>query len=993
MDQHHQPALPLLSEAALGDAAPMEPDIRNEHLGTAGEAELIRRFVLIRESDGSDLLLLTGMAQQTIAAHLNAVPDLEVLVDDPIGPVNDPARRHLDFRLDPNTRVVLTQIRKTLVIYYMGSAASRDSYGDSKFGTFMADLIENHRPAEIRCGPFTRLGRSMKTFTTLLEALQTHRVKIITSESELRPWQPSDEFMWGLLAAFATQERSSIVSRTVYGKVAKALRGGSLSGDWGVPFGYHIVDGIVVPDLSMRESIREALLLLADPKLSSVALRDRLAALGFQRRRPNINDPDARSIASVVDAKSLRRGLIGRLSLYQTGIHRAEVSVPLAGLDSIGSVPVTYPEGSDKGKAVIECDWGVPEGGWAEDSVFDAIRAAEKIRRSGRTGSGRTRRPFSSLPTWVYDNFEYRIGTNDTKKYRLERRRLSSLSVEVDAAKKSTSTQQVVDRFELLGRIDTDDLAKVIADATTAALESTAGLPVALDDAMVLPAHVARSRIHTMERDRQRAASLRSMHQRARRRSAREEDDELAAMLLSDAASYLDEARAIEAELASLESSPTTADTPPRELTLNITSLRRVLDVLAETRGAVPASVADALTSVIQDVRIFPVRGTTNATVSFSLVIPTDTNRVARLGPITTTTAISAATTRGGPLVGLTTRRTAVIEAVAGGATLLQTAERLGSVGESRAETHLREAALEVGAHPAMARIFAIAAVPELQILLARLTRAKLFNTITGMDRPAIEKVLSDGDFADETISVEWAAYVIDRYALPPAHRDWSLINVAQQTALDLIAQHGGSLDLRTLHNSDPDLFSPRGLSRLILGHRQWPAVVTTVGQVRWADQLHRIHDATVTQQTCPHCGGGLDKAIAVPEIPSRLLCSACRQPDENDAPRFPDSYFNLPIQTRRRILGYRASHAPDKVERSAERGLPVVPRTFKRRTVTDVAPDVRQQICEAYRNGTSVTGPNSICDQFEIGTHLMYAIVDDGGVPRRQAKIDRTTQ
>jgi hypothetical protein len=35
------------------------------------------------------------------------------------------------------------------------------------------------------------------------------------------------------------------------------------------------------------------------------------------------------------------------------------------------------------------------------------------------------------------------------------------------------------------------------------------------------------------------------------------------------------------------------------------------------------------------------------------------------------------------------------------------------------------------------------------------------------------------------------------------------------------------------------------------------------------------------------------------------------------------------------------------------------------------------------------LTGPTSICDQFEIGTRFMCPIVVAADVPRRQAKID----
>lgn len=994
MERDNQPSRPLRAETGVGDTSRLGPGESHRTNLRDNRACLISRIVLIRESDGSDLLLLHGMANRTIAAHLVAVPELAVLVGDPIGPVNDPRKRHQDFRLDRNTRVVTVQIESTLVVYYMGSAASRDRYGESKFGSFMAQLIGNHRPAELRSGPFTRLGRSMKTFSTLLDMVQAHRVEVFTDESHLRPWQPNDEFMWGVLAAFATQERSSIVTRTVFGKVAKAMRGGPLGADWTVPFGYHVVDDQVVADPSMRDAIREVLLLLADEKLSSSELRDRLAGLGFERKRPGVAATPERSIAAVVDAKGLRRSLINRLDLYETGVHQAEIAVPISGLESIGSVSVEYGESPDRGQVTIDCYWGLPDGGWAESWVFDAIRRAEALRRRGRTGQGRTRRPFSSFPEWIEGDFVYRIGTNDTENYRLERRRFSSLDIQVDSTGPMEEVQQsVVDHVELVGRIATDDLARAVSEATLKAVSQADGMSINLDSTVGLPADIARSRTLMTERQRARADKLRSMHARARRRSLAEEDDELAKVLLADATEYLEEARSIEATIELNESNESPDPELPSELTLDIASLRCALTVLGSTRGAVDAPIAAALRAVFGDFRIIPVSGTASASVTFSLAIPTDTSHVARLGPIATTVKISPRRTTGGPVVPISKRRVEVVELVAGGATLDQVAEQIGSLSESRVETHLREAAVDAGADPTMARIFAIAPIPELHILLARLIRADSFSSVVGGDRPTIEKMLTEKDLVDDVIDAEWGAYVLERYASAPAHHDWSLVNFAQQTALDLIAAHGGKLDLPALHHHNPDLFTPAAISRLLIGHGPWPAIVAVAGHARWSDHLHRIHEATVTHQSCPRCGGTFDKVLAVHEIPSRLLCSECRHPNEAGAPKFPTSYLHLPIQNRRRILGPRAKHAPDTVRLHADHGLPMEARTWTRRHPDDLDPEVREQLCEMYRNGEHVTGPNSICERFSVNTSLLYSVLDAAGVPRRRTTIGRTSR
>lgn len=948
-------------------------------------------IVFIRESDRNKKNLILGMAQQTLLVHLTALPDLRPLFEAGLEPIEHPAKWNAETRSGGGWRSCVVQVGSTLVVYYLGTAAVPTEQGDYEFAEFAMNLIEKYRPEHIRCGPMTRLMREKVPASLLFDKMRSSGVQSILGDGvSIDPRTGDGEMQWQMHTIFATNERRMIMTRLLLGKAAAAMRNQNPFADRGVPLGYCVSGDTLEPDIEMIQVIREALQLMADPMRSARELTELLGRHGVSTPLLRKRRGEDLTVADLIEPKDFRESFLKWLSLYETGTYVQPHGIRILGITQIGDLPVLKNDRYPDGYIELSYTWGLPPGGWAPSEVFVAIRAGEAKRRMGRTTNSRTaRRPFTQLPMWRANGFEWRLATNDASSYILERR---TVEAPESSDRDDEDGIEVKGPWRVVGRILNAELGRAVHHAAGRAFRAVSGTPIELATSSKLPIALASRRREQTERTLVEVASLRGQADRARRRSNRVEDDETAALLLADAQKYLADADRLVSSLSVVDD----ARPAPESLELNVGTLLAVLQTIAQARGSIARNAADVVAQTFIDFSIVQENDREEADLSFSMEIPVNEDEVAVIGPIR------------GTVVTYGQRRTSayrspnerllvdILRRLAAGESQEDVIHDLGDLSEFRLRLLVTAAGETVGIPRRVSMILVTSPIPELHCLLARLVRLGGAEAIHGLSRAELEAWAVENLLVPDGATPAWAALVLDCYfGSDVVTSQWSARNVLQFKAIRILEEEGGQATLSELRKDHAD-FDDQNFRGIVLGHRSsWQPVLRTEKFLTTRPTVRRgsfFKDTMVSLWPCPHCGGRATVPLQALEIPAHLLCPSCHRSQDDDSPLYPDSYFNLPTQIDRgSTLGASNQVSPNRAELLALKGEDARPSGLNRHTVADVDPQARQEICDAYaKTAMPIIGPDGICEAFTVKLQLLYRILDAAGVERRHGRVNR---
>jgi len=980
------------TEKSLGDRPALE-SIAELAMKRVAVMERIRDIVFVRESDPGKKGMMLGMAQQTLQLHLTALPHLQPLFDSGLEPIEHPSKWGAETRSATGWRSYVVQVGSTLVVYYLGTAAVKSEQGDYEFARFAIELIRKYRPSTVRCGPMSRLIREKVPASLLFDAMRDCGVQLIVGDgATIDPRTAEGEMQWQIHTIFATNERRMIMNRLLLGKIAAAGRNVNPFSDHAVPPGYQKVDKTLEPDPEMVPAIRETLLLMADPERSARELAQLLGRHGMSRLRIKKHHGDDATTSDLVEPKDLRQALLRWLHLYETGTYVQRHGIQILGISQIGPLPVLRDERHPDGYIELSYTWGVPSGGWASPEVFAAIRASEEVRRKGRTTNSRTtRRPFTHLPTWQFNGFEWRLATNDSAAYVLERRVASNDEFDDEQEELATPSTNT---WEVVGRISNIDLGRAVHRAAVRVFSEADGTPIELRAPSVLPVALASRRHEELERIRTQIASLRVQADRARRRSSRIDDDATAALLLADAAVFCTDADRLEASLGDLAT--TQALPMPATLELDVGAIVAVLATVAQARGALPREASDVVASSFVDFSIVHTDGSPEAILRFHLEVPIGDGGVALLGPITGSVSIFGRHLSSRSSTPKERRQRDILARLSEGDSQEEIVSALRDISALTLRRYLVDAAMDVGIPSRTAWIVFSSPIPEMHCLFARLIRLGDIEPCRSLLLDDLEAWAAENLLCPDDVDPKWVALTLSRYLRSePRSKLWSSKNVVQLKAIRALEAHGGKAMLTVLRKSHPEFDDQNFRGYIFNGRSEWQPVLRAEKVQTDQPKVHGgfRSDTLASIIPCPHCGGHANVPLCAVEVPTSLLCPVCHRSSDVDSPVYPNSYFDLPTQiTRGNVLGPPSSISPSVAANKARVGAQIAnPSKGPRRSVADVDPRTRQAICDAYAKSTaSIVGPDGICETYDVTPKLLYRILDASGVERRFSRVNR---
>ncbi len=381
-----------------------------------------RKLVIVRESALYDYQLLSSMIRQTVWRHREELgPGAEQVLEWGIQPFLGPVDGLTVHRIrEGRCRAVLFEHQDVNYLFSEGSAASwSDERGMNSFCTVIGNVVQEVRPTIVYAARFDRLVRSLAFMSDVYKSFISCRVRELVLDKTRIPVFGGDgreAIEWSLYGLMAHQERVLILERLTAGKIDKFLRGAWIGSRDALPVGYRLVAGRPEIDEDRVEAVRGMLHLLGDRSLSNREVVNRVGALGLTSRRIQQRLGTNATYADVANPTSAVETLAGHIESYVTGVLVARVPNHLhVQTGEIAGVPIVRrataePDDDafgdpDHGELVCRYEVGVPDGGWAEQEVLDAVRGRVRAMRSGGARGGQaahsTRRPLQSQPPWV----------------------------------------------------------------------------------------------------------------------------------------------------------------------------------------------------------------------------------------------------------------------------------------------------------------------------------------------------------------------------------------------------------------------------------------------------------------------------------------------------------------------------------------------------------------------------------------------------------------
>jgi DNA invertase Pin-like site-specific DNA recombinase len=366
-------------------------------------------LVVMRESDRYDQILMEGMIQQTLAkvSHLPGAKELMVAGTEVF---SNPRKWGASVRRVGRSQLSMVERDGVLYLYSMGTAASEDLPDANAFIQELIKVVVTYSPRETWVSSFTRLTRSANYVGDLMKAFGDHP-GLLHCEAEINLSTPEGKMLFQMLGMIAAMERDYIVRRHTAGRVAQWRRS-----DWipnAYPPGYKVVDRKIVIDEDAIEATKAMLGILANSALSTAETTSSIGALGITTPAVQRLHGDEATIADARNPTSILDTLLGWVESYETGRHETLWPNPFPGVTDIAGVSIENIEGFDHGALRLVQEMPIPDGGWADQSIFDAIRSRIELVSLTGGASRSTVAPFSGLFRFDDGEYEYNLGTGN----------------------------------------------------------------------------------------------------------------------------------------------------------------------------------------------------------------------------------------------------------------------------------------------------------------------------------------------------------------------------------------------------------------------------------------------------------------------------------------------------------------------------------------------------------------------------------------------------
>lgn len=928
----------------------------------------VTRLVVVRESDASDLVLFENMVYKTISSLLPRLPELAPLLEDPLGPILNPARYGAVIEKSRQSKSIQFLFADVLFHYHLGSAAHIDDDQDLNFFTRqLLGILKEPSIRELYAFAVNRVVRDEPNGNDLGKVFRNRLIKISVEGQEFDFSQPYAMMLWSLAVILAAQERNGIVERNRLGRVAAARRKYWPHGPKAIPLGYRLEGHTLVPVEEERDRVRRVLDLLADPDLSTRQFVERLGMMRVTRPGVKERYGEHATVAVVRHPKDIHQSFLNMMSLYETGVYEMPLPNPTKGAKVFGGLAVHRSDDSDPmdyGFVVLRYDFGLPEGGWAPPQVFEAIRAKQQANRAFVNGN-RQRRAFGGRPPYEVDGVVYQFESSGMDRYRLCRLEGSDLLVP-DESRRNVRPNLRITSKESIATVDAEEFHRVLISTiveTLSTIGSEGELRANTLKAVVDPMTSLRL---TIEFHQRRA-------ERAREEALRTDDAATAAAFRREAET---EERAISDLRVRAADAPVTsqiADHVKVDVGQFVTLLAKVM----KSDLKVPGVVATAIQRLIPELRIHPTGERGVLAWAATVTLPTESGGALALRPIRGRVAcnvVRRATRRDGSV------DPTALAAFARGETLEAIAAEF-QVSRATAWQRVRSGLREGGLPEAALSRLVRAPVRELRMLLGALALKNLGGSVEAVrgDSGMLTELLVSGDVVPAGADPAWAAATVALYFSELSVRtSWEARDPIGQTAVDFVVSRGGRCTVEELlgHIGPLALDASVAISRVLGRLGRYPSAV-----LESALPLDRDHDGrlyreeTIRLVACPHCGEPLTLVVRAAEVPSHMLCVHCR--------RSPSAEYPFP-------LGYFERDASDSPPGDTKGGA-VVPTSRASRTPAVLGARQAQAIVEDYRSRRTIGGRDGILARHGITSGQLYKTLRAHHVALRQPYRSRT--
>lgn len=830
-----------------------------------------RVLFVLRESALNAEHELANLASVVLGQH-EYREELAVLAAAGVAPLREPHEWGGKSLPVAEGSMSLVPVGDSWVLYALTSAAKDSAEGDNPFTTQFTRALRELRPEAVVTGSVSRIVRHEHHVSAVSKALRQCRATLDCTERVLdfRRQSAGADFME--IATDAIRERAGIVSRLEGGILTAADRGMYPFPAVTLPIGYRRTEKkkIVLGSAREVEAIQHAFQLLADHTVSVARVADSLVAANVFMTAKSGRNGSGRKALSRDLARHWVRRLLARVEVYQHGVHvmrRRANSVAAGPTDDDG--PALPPV------AICRFELPRPEGGWASDEVFAAVRErALREGRRNRLASTTTEKHSRQLPLagyrWRQDDMEYAVlsrrgGSARGARYVLAGRPAADFAVDAQPGGQPWTRSMgrgwgqpsaSDSRFQcmVLAQDLHRSIARELGGLNTFEFAESAELLGAMRHATA-PTASQEGEVRAIEAQLKHAQLVRSRAHDAFYSAAA--DDPMADTYKSDYTDAVATTRRLSAYLADLRTRPA-QPTAQEPWTCSAGDFLLALARLHETPDTLPRQVVSALHAVFY-----------GFTLSF------DPDR----GEVTWELALRLLTQKG------TGER--LTKKISGRVTVAPT--RSGPIGAAHREEAAVRRALDHDLRDHHQRQYAIAGLRRYGVTSPG-AASSLLDAPLELRRVVIGHLLDMP--MDETLDPAYVAAALGAYLgdHPSTQRRWNAGADSRQGILDVLS-HRGPMDhtalLRTLGRTDSwELFD--GLCRN--GDGAWLGVAMTdryfVGASNDSGQRVRV-----MCRTCPHCGGSVDVVARVRECAAGLLCSACLRMPVPDSPQFPPFY------------------------------------------------------------------------------------------------------
>lgn len=735
--------------------------------------------------------------------------------------------------------------------YLLAAGTAAKAQNEKSFARVFLTALEALQPELLIAANMGRLLRSHRIGAEVQAGVTDYVSQVRLGALDIDLTDPMSAMIWTTFASLAAIERDLIVQRLSLGRINAWRRCGWALGP--LPPGYYFDEsGRFAPDPSQWELVQEMLPVLADSTLSAGEAVARLGALGVRSRGPRGKRLSDTSLATVKNPSSAIRNLLRWAPLWAEGSWVQRLRVPFPKLATFGGLPVRRLD--DKSAVVsLRSDPGVPDGGWAERDVLDALMARyDQEFGEDDDASFTPRTPEVLLLAGLMGQLddkpaELRPGENEDS-YRLVR-------MDTEAAGRTVC------------RASDTELCAAMASAAAAGIRD--GFDLEIIDGLVA-AHADSAEFEheyrrAADRERLRAERKRqaSIEARARENANEEDDPGLAEAYKDDARRAHARVRKIEAELAKAEE-PQVVDDGPLE-----TDGDYVVRAITRIAAGGRASKAHnrALRSVV-NVDAYDYDGV-EMHASFHLLLPTNAG-VARCGPFRASVQSRTPSYRAQEDCSRS-----IVHALEPA-----TARELSADSQpERQWRRLAAAALRKRGVPELAAtVVCLSVVPEVG--------EQVVATVAGRttDHDPRWAVLIRAAYVDG----EWRR----------RRRSHALHERAAQTLVDIVRRSRG---LCSVTHAKRELaaagHSERGVYHYSAGRDGNLPIVERRGNWTPGPKGDR-GEPMLAWVRCVHCGEAADLVANALEVRGGLLCWSClRLPRDNDSPTFPIGYRLLRAQ------------------------------------------------------------------------------------------------